>query len=304
MTLTAVPGVQVGHWTDETALTGVTVMMFPEGNVAAVDVRGAAPGTREIALLAPGMAVAGIDALVFAGGSAFGLAAADGVVQELEQQGRGFPAPAGPVPIVPAAIIYDLLVGDPSVRPGPEAGAAAARAASADPVAMGNIGAGTGAAVGMWRGPDAKRKSGIGSYAVQLGDVVVGALAVVNAAGDVFTLEGESLTGGFSVPVDLPQATPGAHTTLVAVATNARFGRGHLGRVAVRAHDALAVCIRPVHTRFDGDIVFVIATGEAGDADEVAVAEAAFAVVGRSIEAAVRFAESAAGIPAIGQAGQ
>jgi L-aminopeptidase/D-esterase-like protein len=300
MTLTAVPGVRVGHWTDPDGLTGVTVMEFPENNVAAVDVRGAAPGTRETALLAPGMAVAGIDALVFAGGSAFGLGAADGVMGELEAAGRGYTTPTGPVPIVPAAIIYDLLVGDPAARPGPESGAAAWRAASGGPVEMGCVGAGAGAAVGMWRGPDARRKSGVGSYAVQLGDVVVGALAVVNAAGDVFSLEGEALTGGPPVPLDPPQAAPGAHTTLVAVATNAGFGRGHLGRVAVRAHDALAVCIRPVHTRFDGDIVFAVATGEAAETDGVMVAEAAFTAVGRSIEAALRSAEPAGGIPAIG----
>ena len=299
MTLTAVPGVRVGHWTDPAGLTGVTVMDFPPDNVAAIDVRGAAPGTRETALLAPGMAVPGIDALVFAGGSAFGLGAADGVMRELEAIGRGYAAPAGPVPIVPAAIIYDLLVGDPAARPGPEAGGAAWRAASDAPVEMGNVGAGTGAAVAMWRGPDARRKSGVGSYAVQLGDIVVGALAVVNAAGDVFTLEGEALTGGPAVPLDPPQAVPGAHTTLVAVATNAVFGRGHLGRLAVRAHDALAVCIRPVHTRFDGDIVFAIATGDAPEADGVVVAEAAFTAVGRSIEAAMRAAGPAGGVPAI-----
>ena len=160
MTITAVPGIRVGHWTDPLALTGVTVVVVPEPNVTTVEVRGAAPGTRETALLAPGMRVESVQAIALCGGSAFGLAAADGVVRELERDQRGHPTPAGPVPIVPAAVVFDLAVGDPAVRPGPEEGAAAYRAATDEPVQMGNTGAGTGATVAGWRGPQHCRKGG------------------------------------------------------------------------------------------------------------------------------------------------
>ena len=180
MTITSIPGVQVGHWTDPVAKTGCTVVLVPEPNVAAVEIRGAAPGSRETALLAPGMRVETIQAILLSGGSAFGLAAADGVMAELEQAGRGHPTPAGPVPIVPTAVIFDLLVGDPSVRPGPEQGAAAVRAASADPVEMGSIGAGSGAMVAGWRGFEAITAGGLGSACAPAGDAQVGALVVAS----------------------------------------------------------------------------------------------------------------------------
>lgn len=300
MTITSVPGVRVGHWTDPVGLTGVTVLLLPEPNVTTVEVRGAAPGTRETALLAPGMKVEGVQAIVLCGGSAFGLAAADGVMGELERDGRGFSTPAGVVPIVPAAVVYDLGVGDPRARPGPAEGARAYRAASADPVPMGNVGAGTGATVAGWRGPQAVRKGGLGSAAVRAGEATVGALAVVNAVGDVFSLEGEPLTGGEPVPAAFPvgPSRPLVQTTLVVVATDAAFDRAALTRVCVRGHDALAACLRPSHTRYDGDAVFAASCGRLpGNPD--AVAEAAFVVVGRSIEAAIRAARSVAGIPAL-----
>ena len=145
-TITAVPGVAVGHWTDPVAATGVTVLTFPEPNRAIVDVRGGAPGTREIGAFGPAIKEVTVNALVFSGGSAFGLSAADGVMAEIEREGRGAPTPAGPVPIVPAAIVFDLLLGDAAVRPGPAEGAAAYRARSAAPVPLGSVGAGTGAA--------------------------------------------------------------------------------------------------------------------------------------------------------------
>ena len=300
MTITAVAGVRVGHWTDPVGLTGVTVVLLPEPNVTTGEVRGAAPGTRETALLAPGMKVEAAHAIALCGGSAFGLAAADGVMAELERDGRGFPTPAGVVPIVPAAVLYDLAVGDPHARPGPAEGAAAYRAATAAPVEMGNVGAGTGATVAGWRGPQARRKGGLGSVAVRAGEATVGALAVVNAVGDAFTLEGLSLTGGGPVPPVFPGVPPRPleSTTLVVVATDAALDRAALTRVCVRAHDALAACLRPSHTRYDGDAVFASSCGRLpGDPD--AVAEAGFVAVGRSIEAALRAARPVAGIPAV-----
>jgi len=300
LTLTAVPGVRVGHWTDPVGLTGVTVVVFPQPNVTAGEVRGAAPGTRETALLAPGMKVEEIHAIALCGGSAFGLAAADGVLAELESAGIGYPTPFGVVPIVPAAVIFDLAVGDPKARPGPAAGAAAYRAATRAPVEMGNVGAGTGATLAGWRGPQFRRKGGVGSAAATVGEITVGALVVVNAVGDAFTLEGAPLTGGDPVPLAVPPVRPRPleNTTLVVVATDAALDRAALTRVCVRAHDALAACLRPSHTRYDGDAVFAASCGPVpGDPD--VVGEAAFSVVGRSIEAALRAARPAAGIPAM-----
>ncbi len=298
MTITRVPGVEVGQWTDPVGMTGVTVIVPPEPNITAVEVRGAAPGTREIALLAPGMKVESVQAIALCGGSAFGLDAVSGVVAELEKRGRGHPTMAGVVPIVPAAVIFDLAVGDSKVRPDPEAGAAALRSASSAAVAMGNVGAGTGATVAGWRG--SWRKGGVGSASTEIdGGVTVGALAVVNAVGDVFTLEGEALTGGDLVPGPpvLPP-DPLSNTTLVVVATDGAFDRSALQRIMVRAHDALAVCLRPSHTRYDGDAVFAVSCGDRV-ADPDVTGEAVFAVVGRAIEAAIRHAEPAAGIPAL-----
>lgn len=299
-TLTAVPGVRVGHWSDEEAATGVTVIVFPEPNVVAAEVRGAAPGTREIGLLAPGMKVETVQALVLAGGSAFGLSAADGVVSELEREGRGHPTMAGPIPIVPAAILYDLMIGDSEVRPGPEEGAAAYRAASDSAVAQGSIGAGTGAVVAGWRGLDHLKKGGLGCAVANVGDSVVGGLVVANATGDVFTPEGLSLTGGPSLPDGGP-ATPAPmeHTTLVVVATNALVTRTDLMRFCVRAHDAIGMCVRPAHTRYDGDIVFAVSCGTM-DADLDALGEAVFGVVAESIVGGVRRARGLGGVAAIG----
>jgi L-aminopeptidase/D-esterase-like protein len=303
LTLTAVPGIEVGHWTDPVGLTGVTVVVLPEPNVAAVEVRGAAPGTRETALLAPGMTVEAVQAIALCGGSAFGLAAASGVADALAADGRGHPAPAGPVPIVPAAVIYDLALGDAAARPGPEEGAAAYRAATAAPVEMGSVGAGTGAMVAAWRGPENVRRGGLGSASTEAAGATVAALAVVNAIGDVFTLEGEPLTGGSPVPGPPGWGPPPMeNTTLVVLATDAQFERSALLRLAVRGHDALAVCLRPSHTRYDGDAVFAVSCGDRV-LDPDAAGEAAFAVVGRAIEAALRHARPAGGVPAMEDGG-
>lgn len=283
--ITDVAGVKVGHWTDTQARTGCTVITLPEPNVTALEVRGAAPGTRETALMAPGMSVESIQAILLTGGSAFGLAAADGVMHAIEEEGRGHMTPAGPVPIVPAAVIYDLLVGESKVRPGPEQGAAAYHSASGEAVVPGPLGAGAGAMVAGWRG--AFQAGGLGSFSVSAGAATVGALVVVNAVGDVFTLEGTPLTGGSLVPSP-PSVQPDTrtNTTLVVVATDASLTRSELTRVALRAQDSLAACIRPTHTRYDGDAAFAVSCGKV-DADVDTVAEGAFIATGRAIEAAL-----------------
>ena len=287
MTLTAIAGIEVGHWTHPEGITGCTVIVLPEPNVTAVEIRGAAPGTRETALLEPGMRVEMIQALLLTGGSAFGLAAADGVMRELAADGRGHPTPLGPVPIVPGAVIFDMAVGYPESRPGPEEGAAAYRAATADPVENGRIGAGTGATVAKWRGLENMRPGGLGSASVDLDGVCVAALVIVNALGDAFTLEGESLTGGDHAPDFDPSPMMGGNTTLVVVATDASLDRVSTRRMAVRAQDALAACLRPAHTRYDGDAAFAVSCGDRpGDLDRIT--EAAFVVTARAIEAAVR----------------
>lgn len=291
MTITAVPGVRVGHYTDGVGLTGVTVVVPPSPNVATVEIRGAAPGSRETALLAPGMKVEEVQAIVLTGGSAFGLASADGVVSALEEEGKGHPTFAGVVPIVPAAVIFDLGVGDAAARPGSTAGAAAYAAATADPVEEGCVGAGTGATVAGWRGFQHARRGGVGSASVRVEGATVGALVVVNAVGDVFTLEGTPLTGGEPVPSGPPPGPPesGANTTLAVVATDASLSRNQLFRLCVQGHDAFATCLRPGHTRYDGDAVFALSCG-AQSADEDGIGAAVFEAVGRAIESAVRTA--------------
>lgn len=296
-TITAVPGVEVGHWTDLDAATGVTVVNLPEPNRVAVEARGGAPGTRETALLAPGMKVETVQAIVFSGGSAFGLASADGVMRELAADGRGHPTPAGPVPIVPAAIIYDLIVGA-NEPPGAEAGAAAYRACSGEPVALGSVGAGTGATVSKWQGFDRMRKAGIGSAATSVGECTLGVLVALNAVGDVIDLDGNWITGG---PAD--EKAPAVqgfreNTTLVLVATDASLTKSDLLRLSVRSHDALAATLRPAHTRYDGDIVFAVSCGD-GVADPDLLGEATFNAVAHAIVSAVVAAEPVAGIPAV-----
>ncbi|HEX6286653.1 MAG TPA: P1 family peptidase [Acidimicrobiia bacterium] len=290
-TITAVPGVRVGHWTDSNALTGCTVVVLPEPNVAAGEIRGGAPGSRETALLQPGMSVQQAQAFLLTGGSAFGLAAADGVVRGLVEDDRGHDTGVGvKVPIVPAAVIFDLMHGDPSVRPGPDEGYAAYRSASEAPVESGLIGAGTGATAAKWRGLENMIPGGLGSASELAGDAIVGVLAVLNPVGDVFTLEGESLTGGDHVPGP-PQLAPSdlTNTTLVVVATDADLPRVGLNRLIVRSHDAIAACVRPSHTRYDGDAVFAASVGGV-TADHDVLGEAVFVATARAIENAVRAA--------------
>jgi len=287
-TITAIEGIRVGHWSDPRAATGCTVVVLPEPNVSTAEARGGAPGTREFALLQPGMRVEQVQAFLLTGGSAFGLAAADGVVRALAADGRGHDTGVVRVPIVPAAVIFDLFPGDPEVRPGPSEGEEAYRAASSEPVVSGLVGAGTGATVAKWRGFEHMRPGGLGSALRDAGSASVGAIAVVNAVGDVFTLEGESLTGGHhetGPPSLFVEAM--SNTTLVVIGTDAVLSRSELSRVVIRSHDALAVCLRPAHTRFDGDVVFGASVGPK-TADVETLAEAAFVATARAIERAVR----------------
>jgi L-aminopeptidase/D-esterase-like protein len=287
-TITAVPGVEVGHTTDLDARTGVTVIAFPTPNVAVVDVRGGGPGTRETGVLGEAIKPVPVNAIVFSGGSAFGLGSADGVMTELEALGLGVPTPAGQVPIVPAAIIYDLAVGRSDVRPTAQDGAAAFRARSADPVTLGRVGAGTGATINKWAGLDGITASGVGSFSIQLDDVTVGALVVLNAVGNV--VDGE-LYDRQRPDADLaPQLTldVAQNTTLIAVATNAGIqDRNELRRIAIRTHDALGAVVVPAHTRYDGDTAFVVDCGEPDPEVNIdAVAEASFRCVVESIRLA------------------
>lgn len=287
-TITAVAGIEVGHWSDQEAKTGCTVVVLPEPNVATAEIRGAAPGTREYGLMQTGMRVEQAQAILLTGGSAFGLAAADGVMRALAADGRGHYTPVGRVPIVPAAVLFDLGQGDGEIRPGPDEGEAAYRAASAGPVEQGRVGAGTGATVAKWRGFDQLMPGGIGSAVRMAGNATVGALVALNAVGDVFTVEGKPLTGGDhepGPPAVIPQTE--TNTTLIVIATDARLSRSELTRLVVRAHDGLAVCVRPAHTRFDGDIAFAVSCGEVS-ADVEALAEAAFGATCAAIENAVR----------------
>lgn len=287
-TITAVRGIEVGHWSDPVASTGCTVVVLPEPNVVAAEVRGAAPGSRETALLEPGMRVEQCQAILLTGGSAFGLSAADGVVTALAADGRGHDTGVALVPIVPAAVIFDLFPGSSDRHPGPEEGEAAYRARSDEPVEGGRVGAGTGATVAKWRGFEHMVPGGLGSAVRIVGEASVGVLAVVNGVGDVFSIEGESLTGGTAEPGP-PMLIPTSqtNTTLVVVATDARLSRVELTRLCVRSHDALATCIRPAHTRFDGDIAFAVSCGDfSGEVD--ALAEGAYGATAAAIENAVR----------------
>ena len=239
------------------------------------------------------MTVQQVQAILLTGGSAFGLSAADGVVRCLEEDGRGHDMTVATVPIVPAAVIFDLAVGDPDVRPGPAEGAAAFRSATGDPVELGRVGAGTGATVSKWRGPESVAPGGVGSAVHRVDSVAVGALVVLNAIGDVFSLDGRSLTGGEPEPGPPAfQTTAASNTTLVVLATEAQLTRVELSRLVVRAHDALAACLRPVHTRYDGDVVFAASVGDL-EADSDVLGEASFVAVARAIESAVALAGAA-----------
>ena len=260
-----VSGVRVGHWTDAVARTGCTVVLFPAGTVASGEVRGGAPGTREWELLRPERLVDRIDAVVLAGGSAFGLAACDGVAGWCEVRGMGVPTSAGPVPIVVGAVLYDLGVGDPAVRPGPEEGRSACDAAVAGPFEVGPVGAGAGATVGKWRGPERATPGGLGTATVREGPLVMSALVACNAwgsaRGDVRAGFGEMAHGVSPWGVS-PADAPLTNTTIGVVVTNGRLTKGQCLLVAQSGHDGLARALDPVHATLDGDALVAAATGE------------------------------------------
>ncbi len=254
--LTDLPGVSVGHWTNAAAQTGCTVILLPEGTVAAGEVRGGAPASREMALLEPTRTVATIDAVVLTGGSAFGLAAADGVMTFLEANNRGYVTPGGRVPIVPTLGLYDLAVGDAAVRPDAAAGHHAAAHASNEHHDVGLIGAGTGCTTGKWFGPDQVRAGGLVAASTRVGNVVVATLIAVNAAGAV----GAAAT---ILDAGTTHATLGTNTTIGVIATSAALTKVECHLLAQSAHVGLARAVFPSHTRFDGDAFIACATGTA-----------------------------------------
>ena len=320
--LTAVPGIKVGHFTLTERPTGCTVILTETGAVASVDVRGGAPGTRETDLLNPVNHVQKVNAIVLSGGSAFGLDAASGVVRYLDERDFGYDVRIAKVPIVPAAILFDLGVGGkPKVRPTAECGYAAALAATDGPVAEGSIGAGAGATVGKMAGPTRMTKSGIGTASITLADgLVVAALVAVNAAGDIIdpatgrvvagvrTADGKGFadarvmlrSGAVGRPL---AARPLENTTIGVVATNAALTKVQALKVAQMAHDGYARAISPVHTPGDGDTIFAIATGTAAgeveDGRMGIIGALAAEVMADAIVRAATQATSAAGIPAL-----
>jgi L-aminopeptidase/D-esterase-like protein len=262
--ITDVAGLRVGHWTDPEARTGCTVVLFPEGTVASGDVRGGAPATRELELLDPVRTVSRIDAVVLTGGSAFGLAAADGAMRFCEERRMGFVTPVGPVPIVVALALFDLGVGDPAARPGPNEGYAACVAATDGTVEFGLIGAGAGATVAKLGPPGDRRPGGLVSAGAEGGGLRVAALVAVNASGtpggdDRMALE---LAGAHDVAEARVTGTGFVNTTIGVVATNARLDKMACHLVAQGGHDGLARSLFPAHTRADGDAFVAAATGE------------------------------------------
>lgn len=276
--ITDVAGIEVGHFTDTRRPTGCSVVIARDGAVAGVDVRGAAPGTRETDLLEPTHLVDRVHAIVLSGGSAWGLDAATGAVRWLEEQGVGFDVGVARLPLVPAAVLFDLMVGDAKVRPDAAAGYRACELASTEPPAQGNVGAGAGACVGKVFGMQRAMKSGIGTASVTVGGVTVGALVACNAVGDVIdpdtgqviagarTRNGKSLVDSRRALLrgDAPSSVlAGSNTTIGVIATDAPITKAQATRLATMAHDGLARTINPVHTMSDGDTLFVLGTGRA-----------------------------------------
>lgn len=323
--ITDVKGIQVGHHTDLESATGCTVILCPpQGAVAGVDVRGPAPGTRETDLLRPGHLVERVHAILLTGGSAFGLDAASGVMKFLEEKNIGFDVRVARVPIVPAAVIFDLGIGSAKVRPNADSGYRACLAATNRAVVEGNVGAGTGATVGKLLGAEFATKSGLGTASQELGGgVIVGALMVVNAFGDVVDPRDGKILAGTRKPIAggwldsasviktglLQNARALGHTTIGVVATNAALTKEHANLVAMMAQDGIARAIRPAHTLYDGDAIFALSVGEQGKTENAkdktqamdlsAIGHAAAEVVAEAIVRAVNAAESLHGVPAL-----
>ena len=322
--ITDVHGIEVGHAQDDEALTGCTVILCRRGAVAGVDVRGSAPGTRETDLLDPVNLVEKVHAVVLAGGSAFGLDAASGVMRYLEEHKIGFNTGAAKVPIVPAAILYDLNVGRADVRPDSAMGYRAAAAASSTTPTQGNAGVGMGASVGKMFGSSLSMKSGVGTASLDIGGgVTVGALVGVNAWGDVIDPQTGQIIAGlrsgrvgplrvgkkgtFPSTLNMMKSIAGrnilrlatrTNTVIGVVATNARLSKAQATKVAQMAQDGIARTIRPAHTMLDGDVIFALSTGRR-KADVSTVGAFAAEVVAEAILRAVRLAASAGGLPGL-----
>ena len=323
--ITDVPGIEIGQAQDMEALTGVSVVICRKGAVGGVDQRGGAPGTRETDLLNPINLIEKVHAIVLAGGSAFGLDSASGVMKYLEEQKIGFNVGVARVPIVPAAILFDLSIGRADIRPTAEMGYTAAKAACKTRPAEGNFGAGTGASVGKIFGNAGAMKSGIGTASIDIGGgVIVGALVAVNAYGDVVDPKtGEIIAGARSTPLgpltlgsagyfadtmSTMQTLAGrmiegfamrSNTVIGVVATNARLSKPEVNKMAQMAHDGLARAIRPAHTMLDGDTIFALSTGQK-IADVSLVGAFAAEVFAQACLRAVRAAASAGGLPGLG----
>ena len=305
--ITDIAGLAVGHHTDTRRPTGCSVLLCPQGAVAGVDVRGAAPGTRETDLLHPLATLEQVHAILLTGGSAFGLDAAGGVMRWLEEHGHGVPVGPARVPIVPAAVLFDLWVGDARIRPDAAAGHAACVAASTDHPAQGSVGAGAGASVGKLFGIDRAMKGGIGTASLKVGAITVGALVAVNAIGDVVDpATGRVIAGARAddgrTPLDILAALidgqmpahllNGMATTIGIVATDAQLTKAQVNKLAASAHDGLARTINPVHTATDGDAMFALATGGSGKPGHMSVLGALAAeVTARAVLNAVRAAQ-------------
>jgi L-aminopeptidase/D-esterase-like protein len=315
--ITDVAGIKVGHFTDSRRPTGCTVIMCEEGAVGGVDVRGAAPGTRETDLLNPINTVQQVHAVVLSGGSAFGLDTATGVMRYLEEHGIGFDTRVARVPIVPAVILFDLGVGDPKIRPDAEAGYKACKAATTNAPAEGNAGAGAGATVGKLFGMDRAMKGGVGVASIKLSDgkssLTVGAIVAVNAVGDVIdpatgkiiagarTKDGKALLGTISAILSgetLPPSLGGQATTIGVVATDAQLDKAQATKIAQMAHDGLARAINPVHTASDGDTIFALATGKSSRRPNVTLIGALAAeAMAQAVVRAVKAAKGIEGFP-------
>jgi L-aminopeptidase/D-esterase-like protein len=311
--ITDVPGIRVGHATDLDNLTGCTVVLCEDGAVGGVDQRGGAPGTRETDLLRPVHRIQEAHGVLLTGGSAFGLGAADGVMRYLEGRGVGFDTGVARVPIVPAAVLFDLDIGSASVRPDARMGYAACEAASSEAVAEGNVGAGTGATAGKVLGLAQAMKSGLGSAAISLGEGLwVGALVAVNALGDVVDPQTGTILAGARQPgtnhlantlealknsITAASGAVQSNTVIGVVATNARLTKEEANKVAQMAQDGVARAVRPAHTMYDGDTLFALATGHKV-ADVNIVGAFAAEMVAKAIVRAVRAATSAGGLPA------
>lgn len=307
-----IDGIKVGHDENLEAGTGCTVILCEEGATGGVDVRGGSPGTRETDLLRPENQVDKVHGVLLAGGSAFGLDAASGVMKFLEERNIGFDVQVTKVPIVCGAVLFDLVVGDYKVRPDFEMGYRAAKSASKEEDRNGNIGAGTGATVGKFLGTKRAMKGGLGSYAFQIGDLKVGAIVAVNALGDVVDPEsgeilaglldekGENLIGTERVLMEMyksPRDVFKGNTTIGVVATNGRFTKAEANKIASMGHNGFATSIKPAHTIFDGDTIFTMATGMV-ESDINVVGYLGAKAMERAVVKAIKSAESAYGFKA------